>query len=86
MPTPSEQNSKQRSIDWRGIARTLLVQVLVLFALSVAFVRYLDWSSEAAWAEFSAATKSLAMDHKSHTPAATPVQVVKGPKLCTPKT
>ena len=37
--------------------RTLLFQVLVLLALAVAFAGYVEWSSEATWAEFIAASE-----------------------------
>jgi hypothetical protein len=51
------QRPEHRGIDRLAIARTLIVQVLVLLALSGAFVRYVDWSSAKALADFSAATK-----------------------------
>jgi hypothetical protein len=86
VPFPVDQNPKDRGIDWPAIVRTLLVQVLVLLALSVAFVRYVNWSSDAAWAEFTAAGRSSVVDPKLHAQSATPVQIVKGQKLCTPKT
>jgi hypothetical protein len=38
----------------------LLIEVLVLVALSGAVVGYLNWSSEAAWAEFMAASAQSA--------------------------
>jgi hypothetical protein len=57
---------ENRGIDWMGIARILLMQVLVLLALSGAFIRYLNWSSEAAWSEFSAAIESSSPGAKSH--------------------
>jgi hypothetical protein len=72
-------NPENRRIDWLGIFRILLVQVLVLLALSAAFVRYLDWSSEQAWAEFSRATKSSV---PVTTQPATPVQSVKDKAAC----
>ena len=46
-----------RTIDWLGIVRILLVQVLVLLALAGAVVWYVNWSSEAAWQEFIGANK-----------------------------
>jgi hypothetical protein len=51
------QSPEHRGIDRLAIARTLIVQVLVLLALSGAFVRYVDWSSAKALADFSAAAK-----------------------------
>jgi hypothetical protein len=85
VPSPGDQNPEKPGIDWPAIVRTLLVQVLVLLALSVAFVRYVNWSSDAAFAEFIAAGKSSGMDPKHHPQPATPVQTVKGQKLCPPK-
>jgi hypothetical protein len=76
------QTPETRRIDWLGISRIVLVQVLVLLALSVAVIRYLDWSSEQAWAEFSRAIKSSA---PVTTQPATPVQAVKDKKPCAPK-
>ena len=43
-----------------SIARIFLFQVVVALALSGAFVAYLNWSSEASFAEFLAATKAQA--------------------------
>jgi hypothetical protein len=39
-------------IDWRGIGRTVVVEVLVLLVLAFAVVRYVEWSSDVAYAEF----------------------------------
>jgi hypothetical protein len=85
VPSLGDQNPEKPGIDWPAIVRTLLVQVLVLLALSVAFVRYVNWSSDAAFAEFISASKSSGMDPKHHPQPATPVHTVKGQKLCPPK-
>ena len=45
------------SRTWPAIVRILLVELLILLALSGAIVGYLNWSSEAAWAEFNAASQ-----------------------------
>jgi hypothetical protein len=42
---------------WASIARILLVEVLVLIALSGAIVFYVDWSSKVAFAEFLATSQ-----------------------------
>jgi hypothetical protein len=61
------------------------VQVLVLLALSGAFIRYVNWSSEHALAEFMSGGKSSAAG-PSHPPqSATPVQNVKGKAPCARK-
>jgi hypothetical protein len=77
MPSPTNNNSpaSQQSF-WPSIARILLVEILFLLALSGAVVGYLDWSSEAAWAEFNAASKLSAPAPNA------PVQTVKGHMQC----
>ena len=62
----------QRS--WPAIIRILLIEVLVLIALSSAIVSYLKWSSDAAWAEFNAASNLRA--------PGSPIQTVKGHMPC----
>ncbi len=79
MQPSGNQTPETRRIDWLGISRILLVQVLVLLALSVAFIRYLDWSSDQAWEEFSRAIKS---SDPVTTQPATPVRAVKDKKPC----
>ena len=85
MPSSGDQNPDNRGINWPALARTLLVQLLVLLALSAAVIRYLDWSSETAWAEFTAATKLVA-EPRDRPQSSAPVQTVKGQKPCAPKT
>jgi hypothetical protein len=46
----------------REIATTVVVEVLILVALGFAVVRYVEWSSDAAMAEFLSAAKPLASD------------------------
>jgi hypothetical protein len=48
----NSQHQNDRGIRWRGIAATAMVELLVLFALSFAVVRYVEWSSAANQAEF----------------------------------
>ena len=76
MPSPAHQSPVHHRSFWPAIVRILLVEVLVLLALSGAIVGYLNWSSEAAWAEFKAATKLSAPEPKN------PVQTVKAQKPC----
>ena len=82
MPSLHSQSPENRGIDWLGIVRTLLVQVLVLLVLSGAVIGYLKWSSDAAWAEFIAASKASALDPKHHQHSAVPVQIVTGQTIC----
>ena len=58
MSSPRNQTPQTRGMDWVAIERTLVLQVLVLLAFAGAFIRYVNWSSEIAFAEFSAASKS----------------------------
>jgi hypothetical protein len=60
MPSLANSSTANRQRFWPSIARILLIEVLVLVALSGAVVGYLNWSSEAAWAEFMAASAQSA--------------------------
>ena len=57
---------------WPSIVRIAIIEVVVLLALAGVFVAYLNWSSEASFAEFLAA---------SQTPAAPtlPVSEIRAP-------
>jgi hypothetical protein len=57
MPLFNSQHQNDRGIRWRGIAATAMVELLVLFALAFAVVRYVEWSSAANLAEFMSATE-----------------------------
>ena len=76
MPSPVSNSPASRQSFWPSIARIFLIEVLVLLALSGAVVGYLNWSSEAAWAEFMAASKQSASVPNS------PLQTVKGHMPC----
>jgi hypothetical protein len=82
MPLLRSQSPENRGIDWLGIVRTMLVQVLVLLALSGAVVGYLKWSSDAAWREFNAASKASALEPKQYQHSAVPMQTVGGQTIC----
>jgi hypothetical protein len=77
VPLSGNQSSQKRGIDWPAIVRILLVQVLVLLALSGAFVRYVSWSSDRAWEEFVAADKAATPDRKPQPQSPEPIQKVK---------
>ncbi len=79
MQPPGNPNPQARGVDWPAIFRILLIQVLVLLALSAALIRYLEWSSDQAWAEFSRTTRSV----PPATQPATPLQPVKAKATCT---
>jgi hypothetical protein len=80
MPTLERQSERGRGINWRAIVATLLVQVLVLIALSVAAVAYVNWSSEAALAEFVGVFRPLTSDQARR--FSSPLQPVKGRTSC----
>ena len=85
MPTPDNESLDRRGVNWAAVLKTLLFQVLVLLALAGAFVGYIEWSSNAAFDEFVAASKPAAQDPKFHLQSATPVMTVKGKADCAPK-
>jgi hypothetical protein len=62
MPSFNRQRQNDRGIRWRGIAATAMVELLVLFVFAFAVVRYVEWSSDAAVAEFMSAAKPAAAD------------------------
>jgi hypothetical protein len=50
--------------SWPAIVRIIILEIVVLFALAVAFVCYLNWSSEAALSEFmSGPSAQVIRDH-----------------------
>ena len=78
-------NQSKTHIDWTGIVRTVLVQVVVLLALTGAVVWYLNWSSEAAWSEFIGANKPALFSPNHHPESEAPTQTVKGKAVCARK-
>lgn len=58
MPLFNSQHQNDRGILWRGIAATAMVELLVLFALAFAVVRYVEWSSATNFAEFMSGQSS----------------------------
>lgn len=42
-------------IDWLGITRILVIQIIVLFVVLLAVTRYVTWNSDQAQAEFARA-------------------------------
>ena len=78
----SDQTPGNRGIDWPRIARTLLLQLAILLALAGAVVRYINWSSDAAWAEFNAASGPAASAAKPHAQSAMPLQSVRKQVPC----
>jgi hypothetical protein len=85
MPSSDNQDPGNRIMGGRTIVRIVALQLLALLALSAAAVGYVNWSSDAAWAEFSAALKP-AVSVPAHAPAFPAlILTVKGQKICPPK-
>lgn len=82
----NSQSERKHGISWPRIAATVLVQILVLLALLVAVVRYLEWSSEANRAEFISAVSPSASDPNHRPESSPPIQSVKGRTACYRKT
>ncbi len=76
MPSSAQQSPAHVRRSWPGIIWILLAEILVLVALSAAIVGYVNWSSEAAWAEFKAAGQRPAPQSDSS------VQTVKAHAPC----
>jgi hypothetical protein len=49
-------NQNVRGVRWRRIAALVVFDLLVLFAIGAAVARYVEWSSDAALAEFMSGT------------------------------
>ena len=75
-------NQNVRGVRWRGIAALVLFDLLILFAIGAAVVRYVEWSSDAALAEFISATKPSASDPGNSGEASTPVHRLKARNGC----
>ncbi|SDS77483.1 hypothetical protein SAMN05444158_3159 [Bradyrhizobium canariense] len=75
-------NQNVRGVRWRGIAAMVVLELLVLFAIGAAVVRYVEWSSNAALAEFISANKPSASDTNHSGDASTPIQRLKTRNGC----
>lgn len=82
MPSSDKAVQKKRGTDWPGIIGILAIQLAVLLAVSGAVIFYLDWSSNAALAEFMAATKSSASGSNLPWRPPTSIQPAKGKTTC----
>jgi hypothetical protein len=67
---PIDQGSKPDFWQsfWPSIVRIIILEILVLLALSGALLFYLNWSSEAAVAEFMATGTPTLQAAKGHPP------------------
>jgi hypothetical protein len=79
---PSDHASRNdRSTYWSGIAGILAIQLAVLFALCLAAIAYLNWSSNTALADFMATDKP-AVSKPGHPQLSVPIQQVKTKSSC----
>jgi hypothetical protein len=67
---------------WSGITGILSIQLAVLFALSVAVIVYLNWSSKAALTEFMATGKPSVSEPSRLPQSSAPLQQVKNRAAC----
>ena len=82
MPSFDQASRNNNGNYWSGIAGILAIQLAVLFALAVAAIVYLNWSSNAALAEFMATGKP-SVSEPSHLPqSSVPLQQVKSRTAC----
>ncbi|HEV7411885.1 MAG TPA: hypothetical protein VGO01_25645 [Bradyrhizobium sp.] len=78
----SANNPNNNGDYWSGIPGILSIQIAVLFALSVAAIVYLNWSSKAALTEFMATGKPSVSEPSRLPQASVPLQQVKSPTVC----
>jgi hypothetical protein len=81
MPSFDQASRNNNGSYWSGAAGILAIQLAVLFILSVAAIVYVNWSSDAALAEFMAAGKPSATE-PSNLPQPGPLQQVKSRSAC----
>jgi flagellar basal body-associated protein FliL len=82
MPSLDNQSQTNRAAYWLWVVKTALIQVLVLLALSGALILYVNWSSNAARADFTAASGPSVTEPARHAQSSVPVHTAKGPKAC----
>jgi LPS O-antigen subunit length determinant protein (WzzB/FepE family) len=82
MPSLDHDSRNSAGTYWSGIAGILAIHLAVLFAVAVAALAYLNWSSNAALAEFIAAGQPAASEPSPMPQLSAPVQVVKSKSAC----
>jgi hypothetical protein len=66
MSRSSKQSLPEHAgIDWLGIEKTFVVQIVILIAASAAVLQYINWSSRVAQAEFARAIAPMMRDQAS---------------------
>jgi hypothetical protein len=81
MPSFDQASRNNYGSYWSGTAGILAIQLAVLFVLSVAAIVYVNWSSDAALAEFMASGKPSA-EEPGQLPQPVPLQQVKTRSAC----
>jgi hypothetical protein len=82
-----DRASRDNSGDyWSGIIGILSIQLAVLFALSVAAIVYLNWSSKAAVREFMATEKPSVSEPGRLPQSSVPLQHAKSQAVCPRRT
>jgi hypothetical protein len=82
MPSFNRASPDSSRNYWSGIAGILAVHLAVLFAVSVAALAYLNWSSNAALAEFMAKDKPSVSEPDRLPQSSVPLQQVKSKTVC----
>jgi hypothetical protein len=82
MPSFHHANRNTHGTYWSGIAGMLATHLAVLFAVSVAALAYLNWSSNAALAEFMAKDQPSVSEPGQLAQPSLPVQQVKSKTAC----
>lgn len=82
MPSFHQANRETNGTYWSGIAGILAIHLAVLFAVAVAALAYLNWSSNAALAELIAKDKPVASESGYVLQSSVPVQQVKNKTAC----
>ena len=82
MPSFDRTSPNNNGNYWSGIPGILSIQLAVLFALSVAAIVYLNWSSKAAVTEFMATAKPSVSELGRLPQSSVPLQQVKSRTGC----
>ena len=82
MPSFDHVSRDNNGNYWSGIAGTLAIHLAVLFAVAVAALAYLNWSSNAALAEFMANEKPSVSEPSQFPQSSVPVQQAKSKTGC----
>jgi hypothetical protein len=82
MPSLDHASRNDNGNYWSGIAGTLAIHLAVMFAVSVAALVYLNWSSNAALAEFMAKDQPSASEPSLLPQPPASVQQAKGKTAC----